>query len=274
MDATVKAFYSPWALRAIEYTSIRPSRLFNRIEETIMKILTLLGAALLLCLSTVTMAASDKVELCHITPGNSTNFHTITVSAKAADAHMAHGDFEGGCENTAGTLDGQTPAAEDTCSQYGYTGKLNGLCNAYCEAMDCDSDNPHASKEACERVFMNIVGLLDGQPFPACSDTDQDGVPNAIDNCPAVANADQLDSDQDRIGDLCDNCVEVGNPDQVLCPNGLGRACNSCSTAVVCDSTEFQCVNGEYVTKNPANSCAFCPCPVSGQTLADLDPCP
>lgn len=194
-----------------------------------MKILTLLGAALLLCLSTVTMAASDK-------------------------------------------------AAEDTCSQYGYTGKLNGLCNAYCEAMDCDSDNPHASKEACERVFMNIVGLLDGQPFPTCSDTDQDGVPNAIDNCPAVANADQLDSDLDGIGDLCDNCIEVANADQEACASGRGKACENngayCHTGVVCDSGEFQCVNGEYVTKNPANSCAYCPCPISGQTLADLDPCP
>ena len=139
-----------------------------------MKILTLLGAALLLCLSAVTMAAS----------------------------------------------------AEDTCSQYGYTGKLNGLCNAYCEAMDCDSDNPHASKEACERVFMNIVGLLDGQPFPACSDTDQDGVSNAIDNCPAVANADQLDTDQDGIGDLCDNCLSIANPLQEDANNdGCGDAC-------------------------------------------------
>jgi hypothetical protein len=37
-------------------------------------------------------------------------------------------------------------------------------------------------------------------------DTDADGVADVCDNCPTVANADQLDSDGDRIGDACDKC--------------------------------------------------------------------
>lgn len=49
---------------------------------------------------------------------------------------------------------------------------------------------------------------------------------------------------------------------------------NRGSTRVICDSGEFQCVNGEYVVKDPNNACQYCPCPVSGQTLVDLDPCP
>lgn len=40
-----------------------------------------------------------------------------------------------------------------------------------------------------------------GQTLP---DQDQDGVPDAEDNCPAVANADQKDSDGDGQGDACD----------------------------------------------------------------------
>ena len=36
------------------------------------------------------------------------------------------------------------------------------------------------------------------------SDADGDGVPDARDNCPQVANADQADSDGDKIGDACD----------------------------------------------------------------------
>lgn len=32
-------------------------------------------------------------------------------------------------------------------------GAAYGLCNAYCEAMNCDSDNPRASSTACGKVL-------------------------------------------------------------------------------------------------------------------------
>jgi len=37
-------------------------------------------------------------------------------------------------------------------------------------------------------------------------DTDSDGVTDALDNCPSVANASQLDTDADSLGDACDLC--------------------------------------------------------------------
>jgi len=40
-----------------------------------------------------------KVAICHIPPGNPDNAHTITVAAPAADAHLAHGDYLGACED-------------------------------------------------------------------------------------------------------------------------------------------------------------------------------
>jgi hypothetical protein len=43
-------------------------------------------------------------------------------------------------------------------------------------------------------------------------DIDLDGVPDATDNCPTVANATQTDTDGDLVGDACDNCVNVPNP--------------------------------------------------------------
>jgi hypothetical protein len=46
-------------------------------------------------------------------------------------------------------------------------------------------------------------------------DTDSDGVADSQDNCPSVANADQIDLDQDGIGDACDESVDIGGDDEI-----------------------------------------------------------
>jgi subtilisin family serine protease/DNA-binding beta-propeller fold protein YncE len=57
-------------------------------------------------------------------------------------------------------------------------------------------------------------------------DTDRDGVPDAVDNCPTLPNPDQKDVDGDGIGDVCDNCPTVPNPDQADSNHdGSGDAC-------------------------------------------------
>ncbi|MBN1450521.1 MAG: hypothetical protein JW963_05845 [Anaerolineales bacterium] len=43
---------------------------------------------------------NEKVTICHIPSGNPANAHTITVSANALDAHLAHGDTQGPCPAT------------------------------------------------------------------------------------------------------------------------------------------------------------------------------
>ena len=45
-------------------------------------------------------------------------------------------------------------------------------------------------------------------------DRDGDGIGDGLDNCPDIANADQLDSDADGVGDVCDNAPANPNPDQ------------------------------------------------------------
>jgi glucose/arabinose dehydrogenase len=57
-------------------------------------------------------------------------------------------------------------------------------------------------------------------------DSDGDGIDDADDNCPMIANADQLDTDSDGFGDVCDNCEFTANPGQEDSNlDGIGDAC-------------------------------------------------
>jgi hypothetical protein len=62
-------------------------------------------------------------------------------------------------------------------------------------------------------------------PMPP-PDSDGDGFPDNIDNCPNAYNPSQNDVDRDGHGDACDNCPNVFNPDQLDTDhNGTGDAC-------------------------------------------------
>lgn len=61
------------------------------------------------------------------------------------------------------TPDGATPSEEEICSIY--SGAAFGLCNAYCEAMDCTDPNQRAADRGCERVKFNFEKKT-GEPLP------------------------------------------------------------------------------------------------------------
>ncbi|MBW1879724.1 MAG: thrombospondin type 3 repeat-containing protein [Deltaproteobacteria bacterium] len=63
-------------------------------------------------------------------------------------------------------------------------------------------------------------------------DDDGDGEPDATDNCPFQANADQSDLDEDGIGDECDSDVDgdgVADIDQLAEPDEGGCGCATTS---------------------------------------------
>ncbi|MCP3961581.1 MAG: hypothetical protein GY719_27380 [bacterium] len=73
-----------------------------------------------------------------------------------------------------GTPDGEPPSVEEDCDIYrNQPGPAFGLCNAYCEAMDCElandgdpNTNPNANERACERVLARFVDATNGDDPP------------------------------------------------------------------------------------------------------------
>jgi len=134
-----------------------------------------------------------------------------------------------------------------------------GTCNMYGTSMS----SPHVAGAAALYVIENPTAtpaqiktmlLADADPEPCangvggqcaddpdgiqepllklpCNDSDNDGICDAIDNCPLNANPGQEDDDNDGVGDACDNCLVTTNPDQLDTDNdGIGDSCDNCST--------------------------------------------
>ena len=86
-------------------------------------------------------------------------------------------------------------------------------------------------------------------PTPNPNDIDGDGVPNAVDNCPSVANADQRNTDAAAL-------ITAGAPNDVTIANGdaLGDACDpDIDNDGIPNSTEisFGCTFGPGLTSGP-----------------------
>ena len=95
--------------------------------------------------------------------------------------------------------------------------------------------------------------------LPGTDDLDDDGVVDARDNCPALANNNQSDVDADGLGDVCDPCPEVSDP------TGEPAACApECETGL---SESRPCPFGERELRTcvedawtPWSGCAEPPC--------------
>ncbi len=74
-----------------------------------------------------------------------------------------------------------------------------------------------------------VIGLCETGP-----DSDGDGIVDACDNCPGVANPDQADADHDGAGDACDPCPHDGSADI----DGDGR-CGRPECTAGCDNCPF-----------------------------------
>ena len=109
---------------------------------------TLIVAVTVICLLVPALGAGadrdsrEKVEICHIPPGNPGEAHTIEVNVRALPAHLAHGDVEGPCksERPGGKVDdgNRRPVAragDDRCVLFGSRVELDGT-----DSFDPDGD--------------------------------------------------------------------------------------------------------------------------------------
>jgi NDP-sugar pyrophosphorylase family protein len=80
----------------------------------------------------------------------------------------------------------------------------NGPSGQRVNTMSADGRTIAFYSEANDLVEMDTNGTGDVFAASIVLDSDGDGVPDDVDNCPAAFNSDQSDSDGDRAGNLCD----------------------------------------------------------------------
>jgi hypothetical protein len=90
------------------------------------------------------------------------------------------------------------------------------LTSAHAGSIDTDGDGLPDDIDNCPMVSNPLQLDFDQDRMgDACDpDDDGDGINDGLDNCPLSSNPGQADIDGDFVGDTCDNCPMESNPDQ------------------------------------------------------------
>lgn len=127
---------------------------------------------------------------------------------------------------TTNLCDDHNPCTDDvcadpttkTCTHTNNTAPCDSACatGGTCAEGACQGGTPRNCDDGkvCTIDSCSSVSGCTHTFDPGLPDSDQDGLPDACDNCPAAPNSTQTDTDRDGVGDACDNCPTVSNPQQ------------------------------------------------------------
>ena len=122
--------------------------------------------------------------------------------------------------------------------------------STFCRISCADSAGQFVTTETIGAQFttqwvVEVSGTFAGCGGSSGVDSDGDGVTNALDNCPSIANASQTDSDNDRYGDSCDNCPLTPNANQLDADgDGIGDVCDDVRGLTCADANLFPGAGG------------------------------
>src|SRR6185295_14897439 len=226
-------------------------------------------------------AGNAKVQVCHIPPGNPSNFHTITISESALSAHLGHGDLAGACFANCDTLcsDGNActidacDASENCISTHP---PVNCNDSNLCTTDSCNpatgcantpkicTDGDNCTVNACDPVTGSCVAPPVVCPAGQTCDPANGNCRINIDEClsePCLNNGECVDGDNRYTcqclpgftGDNCENEIDEceSNPcsngqciDQV---NGYQCACSPGWTGDICEHEIEECASDPCV---------------------------
>ncbi len=188
-------------------------------------------------LSTKTLTATRTATLTPIDTATAT--WTATPTAEATGTVTATRTAKPTPIHTATATWTATPTAEAT-----------GTATATRTAKPTPIHTATATWTLTPTAEASATATITTTPLPG-GDRDQDGVPDATDNCPSTPNRDQRDTDADTRGDACDpdddgdtiadeqdNCPLVPNPQQGdQDHDGIGDLCDEDGPGPIVDAT-------------------------------------